>query len=172
MSNGKRNRDGWLSGRQGLMLGGAAAAGLALVLATGFAQADRGHGWRHGGMANLSERYDANNDGRVSQEEIDANRTQWHGDFDRDKSGDLSLAEFEQLWLKARREQMVREYQDFDRDGDGKVTAAEYRQPMANTVANMDRNGDGVISRDDRRWRGRRGGQPEQPAEPQPQQQQ
>jgi Ca2+-binding EF-hand superfamily protein len=117
-----------------------------------------------GKLRKLSERYDANNDGRVSQEEIDANRTQWHADFDRDKSGDLSLAEFEQLWLKARREEMVREYQDFDRDGDSKVTAMEYTRPMSNTVANMDRNGDGVISQDDRRWRGRRG-QQEQPAE-------
>jgi hypothetical protein len=143
------------------MVGGAAVAGLSLLLTAGLANADRGHGWRHGGAANLTERYDANQDGRVSQDEINANRTQWHGDFDRDKSGDLSLAEFEQLWLKARRDQMVREYQDFDRDGDGKVTADEYRSPMANTVANMDRNGDGVLSQEDRRRRG--GGQSEQP---------
>jgi Ca2+-binding EF-hand superfamily protein len=147
--------------KKSLMFGGAAIAGLSLLMAAGVANADRGHGWRHG-ATNLTERYDANNDGKVSQEEIDANRTQWHADFDRDKSGDLSLAEFEQLWLRARHEQMVREYQEFDRDGDGKVTAEEYKRPMSNTVANMDRNGDGFISRDDR-FRRRGGDQPEQP---------
>lgn len=146
-----------------LALGGAAVAGLSLLVAAGIAYADRGHGWRHGaGMMNMAERYDANNDGKVNQEEIDSNRTQWHVEFDKDKSGDLNLAEFEQLWLKARREEMVREYQDFDRDGDGKVTGEEYKKPMSNTVANMDRNGDGVLSQEDRRRRDR-GGQPEQP---------
>jgi Ca2+-binding EF-hand superfamily protein len=144
------------------MLGGVAVASLSLLFAAGFANADRGSGWRHGGMANLTERYDANQDGKISQDEINANRTQWHAEFDKDKSGDLSLAEFEQLWLKARREQLVREYQEFDRDGDGKVTTDEYRSPMANTVANMDRNGDGVLSQEDRRRRGG-SGQPDQP---------
>jgi hypothetical protein len=162
MSNEVSNEPLPKKSRKVMVVGGAATAGLALVLMAGWAYADRGHGGRHGGMANLAERYDANNDGKVSQEEIDTNRTQWHGEFDRDKSGDLSLAEFEQLWLKARHEQMVREYQDFDRDGDSKVTAEEYKRPMTNTVATMDRNNDGVISQDDRRRRGG-GGQPEQP---------
>ena len=69
-------------------------------------------------------------DGALSQEEIDANRTQWHGEFDADKSGDLTITEFEALWLKARREMMVREYQEFDRDGDGKLTLDEYKAPL------------------------------------------
>jgi Ca2+-binding EF-hand superfamily protein len=131
-----------------------ALAGTAAILlagtAGGIAYADRGH-HRGGMMMNLAERYDGNNDGKVTQEEIDSNRAQWLAEFDADKSGDLSIAEFEKLWLKARREQMVREYQEFDRDGDGKMTLDEYRRPMANTVANMDRNGDGALSRDDRR---------------------
>jgi Ca2+-binding EF-hand superfamily protein len=114
------------------------------------AEADRmRHGY--GTYSGLAERYDANGDGKISQEEITANRQQWYSEFDTDKSSDLSIAEFEKLWLKARREQMVREFQHFDRDGDGKVTLEEYQRPMANTVANMDRNGDGVLSDEDRR---------------------
>jgi Ca2+-binding EF-hand superfamily protein len=97
---------------------------------------------------NLIERYDGNGDGKVTQDEIDANRAAWHVEFDRDKSGALTLAEFEALWLKARRDQMVREYQRFDRDGDGLVTLAEYQAPLKTAVADMDRNGDGVLTRE------------------------
>jgi hypothetical protein len=132
-----------------------AMALLGAVAVTGVALADRGghHGMRQGGIMSMMERYDANKDGNLSQEEIDTNRTQWHGEFDKDKSGDLSLVEFEALWLKARRETMVREYQEFDRDGDGKVTLDEYKSPLNMLVTQMDRNGDGVLNREDRRQR-------------------
>jgi hypothetical protein len=139
----------WLAAGASALLGVAAIAGIA--------QADRGHGHgmrgMHGGgggMMDMMERYDANKDGALSQQEIDANRTQWHGEFDADKSGDLTITEFEALWLKARREMMVREYQEFDRDGDGKLTLDEYKAPLMATVARMDRNGDGVLNKDDR----------------------
>jgi Ca2+-binding EF-hand superfamily protein len=137
-----------------LRLGAAALAGLmaGLVMA-GPALADHGHRWGRGGIEQLAERYDANRDGAISQQEIDQNRTQWHGEFDGDKTGDLSIAEFERLWLKARRLEMVREFQRFDRDGDGKVTLEEYRRPLADLVRDMDRNGDGMLSRDDRQRR-------------------
>jgi hypothetical protein len=131
-----------------------AAGVLGVTVAAGFAAAE---GWRHhhrgmgGGIAVLLERYDADKDGKISQDEINQNRQSWHGEFDGDKDGALTIAEFERLWLKARREQMVREYQDFDRDGDGKVTLEEYQGPLANLVAERDRNGDGVLSREDRR---------------------
>ena len=127
-----------------------ATALLGLGLAAGVAEADRGrHGM--GNVMGLMERYDANRDGALSQEEIDTNRTQWHGEFDRDKTGDLTLAEFEALWLRARREMMVREFQEFDRDGDGKVTLDEYKAPLTAMVTRMDRNGDGLLNQDDRR---------------------
>jgi hypothetical protein len=120
----------------------------------GLALADRGEG--HGGwgrgpmmMMQLAERYDADKDGKVSQSEIDANRTAWHGEFDADKNANLSLTEFQSLWLKARHEEMVREFQDFDRDGDGQVTLDEYKAPMAGIVARMDRDGDGMIGQGD-----------------------
>ena len=154
---------------RGKKIAAAGAAVIALVGAAGIAVAQQG--WQRGGhhgrmmMPNLAERYDANKDGKISQEAIDTNRTSWHGEFDGNKDGGLALQEFQQLWLKARNQAMVREFQRFDRDGDGKVTLDEYRAPMATTVADMDRNGDGVLSRDDKRYRMRpdRQGEGEEP---------
>ena len=67
--------------------------------------------WRdgHGGMMrNFMERYDTNKDGKITQQEIDANRTDWFGKFDADKNGSLNLKEFEALWMEAHRKQMVK----------------------------------------------------------------
>jgi hypothetical protein len=154
-------------------VGGLAAVGTLASLAV----ADQGRKWsRHGhGMHNvqmMTERYDANKDGKLSQEEIDANRTSWHGEFDADKNATLSLQEFQGLWLKARNEDMVREFQRFDRDGNGQVTLDEYKQPLSGMVARMDRNGDGVLTPDDRmkhrdRMRGMEDPEGEAPAQQQ-----
>jgi hypothetical protein len=147
--------------RTKIVLATALAGVIGLGAAGGIALAGKGghggmrswhHGMGHNGMANhLAERYDANKDGKISQDEIDANRKAWHEEFDADKNATLSLDEFQALWLKARRDRMVREFQEFDRDGNGQMTLDEYRQPMADMVANMDRNGDGMLDRTDRR---------------------
>ncbi len=104
-----------------------------------------------GPRAHLMERYDANNDKKVTQEEINTNREAWHKDFDANDDGILSLDEFMQLWLKARAEVIVREFQRFDRDGDAALTQEEYLRPMVEIVEMHDRDGDGALSREDRR---------------------
>ena len=126
-----------------------ALAGLAVIGGAAFAQKgwNRGHGPM--GYEQMSERYDANKDGKISQEEIDANRTSWLGEFDGDKSGALALPEFQNLWLKARNQQMVREFQSFDKDGNGQVTLDEYKLPLAQCVAEMDRDNDKAVSGDE-----------------------
>jgi hypothetical protein len=140
----------------------AALAVLVGLSTTASADTDgRGH-WRHGMgprffAMQMMERYDANKDGKISQEEIDTNRTEWLQRFDTEKDGGLSLKEFEALWLEAHRGRMVREFQFFDRDGDGKVTLEEYKRPLTDLVRNHDRNGDGFLSRDDRQMGHRRG---------------
>ena len=114
------------------------------------------------GFAEMSERYDANKDGKISQEEIDANRTSWLTEFDGDKSGALALGEFQNLWLKARNQQMVREFQQFDRDGNGQVTLDEYKLPLSKIVAEMDQDKDNALSDDElsprRHWGKKRDG--------------
>jgi hypothetical protein len=135
-------------------------AGLAVITGAGtLVAAAQAGGWGgqhrgHGGMMRMfSERYDTNQDGKITQAEIDANRTEWHGKFDGDKNGSLSLKEFEALWLEANRQRMVREYQRFDKDGDAAVTLDEYKKPLARFVQEHDRNGDGALSKEDRRKR-------------------
>jgi EF hand len=141
-----------------IAIGAAAIVGIAAVIGTvQFAQADRGgwgmgHGGGHGGhgmMMGMAERYDANKDGSISQEEIDTNRVATHGEFDADKNSSLTLKEFEGLWLKARNQMMVREFQRFDRDGDGNLTLEEYQTPLKDMVARMDQNGDKLLNMDD-----------------------
>ena len=70
-----------------------------------------GHGGRGGMGMMMMERYDANKDGKITQDEIDTNRAEWLKEFDADKNGTLSLDEFQNLWLKARHEQIDEFYQ-------------------------------------------------------------
>lgn len=152
--------------RTKILLGLGAATMLALGGLAGLAQADM-EGGMHGGHCGMGmergmghgpgmmgrqmmERYDADQDGKLTQAEIDQNRQQWLAEFDANKDGTLSLDEFKALWLKSRNEMMVREFQFFDRDGNGQVTIAEYKGPMADLVASRDQNADGSLGQDDR----------------------
>ena len=145
-----------------IALAATAAVMLAVGGVAGLARADkggmmgRGHG-HHTMMSNMAERYDANQDGKITQEEIDQNRAAWLTGADADKNATLSLDEFKILWLKAKQQEMVREFQFFDRDGNGQVTGDEYKAPMAGLVADMDQNQDGALSKDDHQRREGRG---------------
>ena len=112
----------------------------------------KGHGKRHR-IRRMMERYDANNDRKITQQEINTNREAWHKEFDANKDGKLSLDEFKQLFLKARAQRIVRQFQRFDRDGDAGLTQEEYLRPLADLVEMRDRNGDGALSRADMKRR-------------------
>jgi hypothetical protein len=133
--------------------------GIGALATTAFA--DR-PGWvgHHGGgmMRQMMQRYDANKDGKLTQQEIDDNRTEWFARFDADKNGNLNLKEFEALWIEANRQDMIREFQRLDPNGDAALSLEEYKDPLSRIVADRDRNGDGVLSKEDRpsgkeRWR-------------------
>ncbi len=124
-----------------------------------------------GRAVRMMETYDADKDGRVTQEEVDAFRADRLAKFDADGDGALSLAEYQALWLDAMRDRMVDRFQRHDDDGDGRITADEFSSDTRGMVAMGDRDGDGVLSygdlgprggdefrhmRDDRRMR--RGG--------------
>lgn len=112
----------------------------------------KGHGRRHRARQ-MMERYDTNNDRKVTQEEINTNREAWYKEFDANNDGKLSLDEFKQLFLKARAQRIVRQFQRFDLDGDAGLTSDEYLKPMADLVEMRDRNGDGALSHEDMRRR-------------------
>jgi len=104
-------------------------------------------GGRH--MFRMLESFDANDDGKLSQEEIDTARGERFTKFDGDSDQALTLGEYQDLWLEAMRERMVDRFQQLDADGDGRVTTEEFQRPFAKTVRRMDRNDDGVVDRED-----------------------
>lgn len=118
-----------------------------------------GHGGRHGGMMmmHMLDELDTNKDKKLTQEEIDAARAALLTEGDADKNGQLSLDEYQTVWLKQMREMMVRQFQRLDRDGNAQVTAEEFNGPFADMVARMDRNDDKVLDASDRGRGGRHG---------------
>ena len=126
-----------------------------------------GHRWggRHGGRGRhrgrrmkraraMMERYDANNDGRLTTDEVRTGRQAQIDRYDRDNNGSISIEEFAPLWAEIQRQRIVRRFQRLDRDGDGQVTSEEFVDRAVRMVERMDRNGDGALSREDRRGRG------------------
>jgi Ca2+-binding EF-hand superfamily protein len=142
-----------------IALGAAGVLGFVALADSAFADRERGHGMHGGGhhgmmgqVRSMAERYDLDEDGAITQEEIDRNRAEWHAEFSGDGDA-MTLEQFQDLWLRARHRQMVREFQRFDRDGDGEITLEEYQRPMEGFVERFDRNDDQALSRDDMRRR-------------------
>lgn len=98
----------------------------------------------------LFKQFDANDDGQLTQEEIDSTRSARFADFDGNSDGLLNLQEYEALWLEAMRSRMVDRFQHLDEDGDASVTMLEFQAPFSQMVSLMDRNGDGFLSPEDR----------------------
>ena len=113
-------------------------------------------GFRGGRMF---ETFDANEDGRITQAEIDAFRKGQFDEHDANKDGKLTLQEYQNLWLSVMRERMVDAFQRHDDDGNAEVTLEEFSERFSRMVRRMDNDGDGAITRDDLRSRfGNRGG--------------
>jgi len=117
----------------------------------------RHHSYQGHGFKRMMERFDANTDNELSQDELNTARKNLLAKHDGDKNGDLTLEEFQALWLEFMHKQMVRSFQHLDQDGDASVTVEEFLEPFSEAVAHMDRNGDGVLNGKDRRHRNRHG---------------
>jgi hypothetical protein len=65
--------------------------------------------------------------------------------------------------MEQRRARMVRAFQRHDQDGNAELTADEFNRRASQIVERMDRNGDGKLSKEDRRGRnkGRRNEKPD-----------
>jgi Ca2+-binding EF-hand superfamily protein len=124
-----------------------------------------GHHWRgHGGhgyygwhkgrrIERMLERFDADKDGKLTQDELNASRKTLLERHDVDKDGKLSQAEFKALGMEVMERRMVRGFQRLDEDGDAGITLEEFQKPYSRAVERMDRDDDGAISRDDRKYR-------------------
>ena len=97
-------------------------------------------------MTTLMELYDTDGDESITQEEIDAVRTASLAEFDADADGQLTLDEYQALWLDAMHERMVDRFQAHDDDGDGLVTIDEFNEEFVTLVNRLDRNDDGVLN--------------------------
>ena len=75
------------------------------------------------GGDHLFESFDVNDDGILTQTEIEEVRQSRLTEFDANGDGSLSLEEYQALWMEAMRERMVDRFQAHDDDGDGLVTS-------------------------------------------------
>lgn len=108
----------------------------------------RGHG-RHGGgeiFRNLFNAVDADGNGAVTQEEVDAFRAAKLAEADTSGDGALSIEEFDTLYREFTRPRMVDMFQDLDADGDGVIGTAEMDDRFGRIVERMDRNDDGALT--------------------------
>lgn len=120
----------------------------------------RGHGRRHGGgprggMMMILKQADTDGDNALTQEEIDAFVTARVENADADGSGDVSLEEFQTIWLFVTQRPMVRSFQSLDTDGDAVITQEEIDSRFGKMIATFDRNEDGKLDRADRPRRGK-----------------
>jgi Ca2+-binding EF-hand superfamily protein len=142
-----------------LLASGALAFGAAVFAGASLADGwGRHHGDHHGGGMRFFEQFDANQDGRLTQAEIEQVRQGRLTEFDQNGDGSLSLEEYQALWMDAMRERMVDRFQAHDDDGDGMVTAEEFGEPFDRMINRFDRNGDGEVTSDEMRRRGGRDG--------------
>lgn len=118
---------------------------------------ERGDRGGRGMFRQMMEKVDADGDRAVTQAEIDTFRTAVVTNADKSGEGDISLGEFETIYLEMTRDRMVDAFQDLDADGDGAVTKAEMDKRFGNVVERMDRNEDGKLDRGDQGGRDQKG---------------
>ena len=110
-------------------------------------------------MQQLFSQVDANGDGSITQEEVDAFRADKVSAVDTNGDGALSIEEFDTIYREMTRSRMVRAFQSLDADGDGIISSDEMDSRFGAIVKRMDRNGDGALSTEDRSRRdGHKGG--------------
>lgn len=78
-------------------------------------------------LAGFMQRFDSDQDGNVTRDEIEAIRAQEFEDADSDQSGGLSFEEFDALGEEKRAERLNRRLAMLDTDGDGGVSLEEFQ---------------------------------------------
>lgn len=107
----------------------------------------RGGGFGGGEMfRTLFDAVDANGDGTVTQDEVEAYRTARLAEVDASGDGALSIEEFDTLYREFTRSRMVDMFQELDADGDGVISAEEMDTRVSRMFERMDRDGDGALT--------------------------
>lgn len=128
-----------------------------LVPAQFFGREGRRGGRRggHGGLTRaMFAEADANDDGSLTQAEVDDYLAAQLTRADTDGDGAVALEEFQTIFNERMRPRMVDAFQRLDDDGDGQIAPEELSGRFGDIVQRLDRNGDDALSPDDRRRRG------------------
>lgn len=145
----------------------AAVGGVAMASSHGGGQGNaQGNGQRGAQMAHFFETWDMNRDGRVTVEDVSARRAEMFEMFD--LNGDAMIDADEQANMAqtiAGQEESNREGHGVngpgprihaamapaynDADADGVISAAEFAAASPRLFAELDRNGDGEVNRED-----------------------
>ncbi len=96
----------------------------------------------------LLERFDANKDGKITKDELQAALRAEYGKYNTGKDDKLTLAQYEKLWSDRMMERRVRAFQRYDINGDGKISLEEFQRPMARMASRMSKSDDGIIDLD------------------------
>lgn len=138
---------------------GVLAAGLAVAVVSHAKSGGwhHGHGWSHSsgygsshnGMENhmkaVLKKFDADEDSMVSFQEIEAGIKGYFKTANKNGDDRLTLDEYENLWIEATREKMIRSFQYFDSEGKGYLTQQSLLEPILEKAKYFDRNEDGKI---------------------------
>ena len=129
--------------------GVAVIGGIALTTA-GMARGGFGHHGGHWGGGErammLLDQLDANQDDKLTQAEIDEVLRSRLAGADVNGDGQLSLDEFQPLFVEIMRPRIVDGFQFLDADGDAALTLEEVNRPVARVVSRLDRNDDGEVT--------------------------
>ncbi|MBT8419139.1 MAG: hypothetical protein KJO42_17010 [Silicimonas sp.] len=127
----------------------------------------RGRDGRHGnrgqmlgafgpaGAAGLFEAADADGNGALTQDEIDAYLVSQIGNADTDGDDSLALQEFAPIFYAQMEPRMVDAFQALDADGSGEITTEEVEERFGSLVERLDRDDDGTLTMEDRGGRDR-----------------
>jgi len=104
----------------------------------------------------LMEQFDANQDDKLTQVEIDEAIRSRIASADSDGDGKLNLDEFQPILVEIMRPKIVDGFQFLDADGDAVISLEEIDRPMTRVMGRLDRNDDGELTADElkRRHRG------------------
>lgn len=121
--------------------------GLAFLAAAALSGAALAKGPRDGDISRL----DKDGDGKVAVSDLDAHHKEFIAKADKDGDGYLTREEMDALHDARRADREARRFPDANKDG--AVDRREYEDASRARFAELDRNGDGLISKDEMRPR-------------------